>query len=635
MTRRFFSKSEKNELYAMADGHCQECGIELERGWHADHVLPYSEGGPTWVGNGAALCPTCNHKKGNKIMTQFTPRPFQSEMANTVINRWLSGESVTVAQVAPGSGKTIAAQLAVNAMMEKAGRPIFVQWFAPRVNLCEQAAESWAYHQPMLSPHGSTRLSEPNNATPLRDPADAGYVTTYSALTSQPKIHLDWARSNSGQFVMVVDEAQILGDNEQGGTAAAEAVARIMEHALHVIVMTGTPYRSDNKPILGATYSEPDPDGRRVLLPQARSTYLDGVALGYLRPVEIRMTDYDVSYPDGTTVALEDYEEGMRAIVSKDAVMAHVARSVADDVMRLKALDSRYCGLIACDLQQHADRVTALLEREYPQLRIVKAISNEGPIGKRVLSDFRKGVGDLLVTCEMAYVGYDHKPISAVGVLTSKRWTGYLEQLVARGLRSTDFDRAGHMCRITIPNDPKARAFADKLRTDAEHGMAEAAGTGSGGTGPNDPQMPPALALLWTGMKFMGMTADQDIADADRATLISAVADQEGIGYVPITKLSALIDRVSQGVSALPVETAAQETDRLEREINEWAKDYAKSRTRDSFSNETWAQAHREFYNEIHRRSGRRWFTGKGRRRTIADLQACHSVAFTIARDAA
>jgi hypothetical protein len=65
--RRLFSDKQRQAIYLAANGRCQQCGIQLEAGWHADHVVPHSKGGPTDIANGAALCPTCNITKSNKM----------------------------------------------------------------------------------------------------------------------------------------------------------------------------------------------------------------------------------------------------------------------------------------------------------------------------------------------------------------------------------------------------------------------------------------------------------------------------------------------------------------------------------------------------------------------------------------
>lgn len=67
--RRRFSLNERRALALMADFECAECGLPLEPGWHADHVNPYSKGGPTSVTNGQALCGPCNLRKSDTSPT--------------------------------------------------------------------------------------------------------------------------------------------------------------------------------------------------------------------------------------------------------------------------------------------------------------------------------------------------------------------------------------------------------------------------------------------------------------------------------------------------------------------------------------------------------------------------------------
>lgn len=66
--KRTFDYLQKAEIFARDGGRCQGvyCGgktIEDDR-WHADHIVPWIQGGRTTVDNGQTLCPMCNLKKG-------------------------------------------------------------------------------------------------------------------------------------------------------------------------------------------------------------------------------------------------------------------------------------------------------------------------------------------------------------------------------------------------------------------------------------------------------------------------------------------------------------------------------------------------------------------------------------------
>lgn len=50
-------------IFARQKNKCAECGINLSRGHHIDHIQPLSRGGSNWPKNLQALCPTCNLQK--------------------------------------------------------------------------------------------------------------------------------------------------------------------------------------------------------------------------------------------------------------------------------------------------------------------------------------------------------------------------------------------------------------------------------------------------------------------------------------------------------------------------------------------------------------------------------------------
>lgn len=64
MARRRFGSASRVALFLVASGRCAQCGARLDPGWHADHVEPVRDGGPTEPANGQALCPGCNLRKG-------------------------------------------------------------------------------------------------------------------------------------------------------------------------------------------------------------------------------------------------------------------------------------------------------------------------------------------------------------------------------------------------------------------------------------------------------------------------------------------------------------------------------------------------------------------------------------------
>ncbi|WP_370092540.1 HNH endonuclease [Streptacidiphilus sp. MAP12-20] len=80
--------AQRQVLYRQAEGLSRHCGHELDLGWHADHRVPWADGGRTTVENGQALCAACNLAKGRDMAfrDEFRPRPFELEVAVQVLD---------------------------------------------------------------------------------------------------------------------------------------------------------------------------------------------------------------------------------------------------------------------------------------------------------------------------------------------------------------------------------------------------------------------------------------------------------------------------------------------------------------------------------------------------------------------
>ena len=72
--QRLFTHDQKAAIFRKAGGKCvnasgnPDCVSDCQwNNFHADHIVPFAKGGRTTVENGQLLCPSCNHKKSDKI----------------------------------------------------------------------------------------------------------------------------------------------------------------------------------------------------------------------------------------------------------------------------------------------------------------------------------------------------------------------------------------------------------------------------------------------------------------------------------------------------------------------------------------------------------------------------------------
>jgi superfamily II DNA or RNA helicase len=499
--RRRFTDREKAAIYAAAGGRCQcagcdACGLHgcdapLAEGWHADHDFPWSKGGKTRLTNGRALCPPCNRKKGSHVQYRdtFQPRPFQREVVNSVLDGMASGRRTTIVLASPGSGKTLAYQaVATYAYRERLADLIAV--FVPRIVLAQQCETDWMARHPVTGAYSGNfelfddrsrfgKIPHVLNRAPLTPPdqGGVGFVSTYSSLVTS-QVFEDWAMEHRGRFLLIADEAQFCGAGENG-TRAGALITSLHELAAHTLLLTGTPYRSDGQRLVLAEYDEADEEGKQRLLHNAKADYRDGVREGYLRRFEATLHNARVRWKhvDNTVTEYDLATRGgdLPDVLRKPEVWEPIADGVVAAVREKQKVHPEYRGLISCMEQNDAKRVYRYLVGKYEGLRVHKAISEDGPQSEHELKAFKaKNGGDILVTVRKAFIGYDCKQITVVGILTHYRDWGHLEQLVGRGLRMWDGTAARpQSCRVIAPDDPQMTEFISFMRGESEQGLRE------------------------------------------------------------------------------------------------------------------------------------------------------------------
>lgn len=429
---------------------------------------------------------------------EFIPRPFQANLNNRVLERISAGEDRTVVLASPGSGKTLAYQSLATQLIRE-GLIDYIAVFAPRTALAEQCEIGWMTTDANGHVTGGLcelfdatkrlgKIRHRVNETPLIPSSErgSGFVATYSALVTNEALFSRWASRHQGRFLLIADEAQFCGDDDQegGGTRAGELVKKLHEHALHTLLLTGTPYRADNQKLILADYEPHKDSGKERLVRHAEATYIDGIAEGYLRTFEMKLTDARISKrtmsdPEAGRADsllefnLSDDGSELRAALRDERTWKPLVDLVVRSIRDKQKFNPAYRGLISCMQQTEARKVVKYLEETHPELRGGLAVSAEAGNASRALADFKVKPMDLLVTVRMAFIGYDCPEITVVGVLTNYRDVGHLQQLVGRGLRVWKEGPPARQqsCIIVAPDDPKMQNFLNVLRDEEMQGL--------------------------------------------------------------------------------------------------------------------------------------------------------------------
>lgn len=484
-------------------------------------------------------------------------------MLDTVLDRIAQDHRTTLADCAPGSGKTYGSQNVMNELFRE-GRIGTAAIFTPRLNLVSQYERAWARDCKTFAPPRMGKLEATANTTPLVHPDSFGYAATYQALTRQPNLHVDRARQYAGRFLLVCDEAQFLGIEGDlgGGTKAARLVQELSGYAFHTLVMTGTKYRSDRGRIFGGVYSPPDALGYIRLLADVESTYREGVTEEYLRPFQGELRDAEMTWKwaDGEQerLSLSEDPDALYRFVQQPEVWQPKLDATVERVRFVQQLASEHCGLVAFSSQAAVEEGARYLRSRHRGVRFLIAKSEDGREAVENLAEFKRGGYDLLLTVNMAYIGYDHPAITVVCPLTNYRWPGYLFQLCARGMRAWEgLPYNQQRVHIIAPQDPKMVEFLEWLRAESDAGLRERGGGPPGP--PRKPRLGYAEDVAVHDPSAVGYDPSGDLS-ADQYQRVRSVVAKHGLAGIPETGLWAAIKELREEQAQQPAPSVAVAT---------------------------------------------------------------------------
>lgn len=409
--------------------------------------------------NGQALCPDCNLKKGNRIMT----RGWQQSALQKFI---ASNTPDFLVTATPGAGKTRFALSAAKELFD-IGAVARVIVVCPTRHLRKQWKTAAHEHYGIqLDPrfengHGAIALDV------------HGVVVTYAAVASQPKLYRKL--TSDRRTLVILDEVHHAGERKTWGDGLVDA----FEPAVRRLLLSGTPFRSDSNPIPFVRY-EPGPDG----LPRSQADYAYdyGRAMndGVVRAVAFTALDGQAKWRDAGVIvegalSNEDEEQAKRAlqtVLKPDGPWIGSVLVKADaELTRVRETVPDAGGLVVAPGQYEA-RCYAQTLRGICGEEVAVAISDE-PDASDIISRFEAGRGRWLVAVQMVSEGVDI-PRLAVGVYASNISTRmFFRQVVGRFVRTRGED--DELCAsLFVPSVPRLLAHAQEIEQERDHALSEA-----------------------------------------------------------------------------------------------------------------------------------------------------------------
>ena len=360
---------------------------------------------------------------------------------------WRSGPFLIAA--APGAGKTRPALVLARELLRR-GEAERVAVVCPTAPLTRQ----WA------AAAGRIGLSLEPDGPRLRTTGDfQGVAITYARAAA---VSAAYARECTRRTLVIADEVHHLGDELAWGTGFSKAFAA----ADRTLLLSGTPFRSDDAPIPGISY---DPEGFAV--PDYSYSYAEAIRDGACRRVAFVPFDGTLVWRNGEETVESSFAEEVSARERGRRYRTAISTELPEGLPRILRQADRKLTEVRAD--GHRDAGGLVVAADSAHARVIagtlREISGESPTivlhqdsgAHERLRSFAGGRGRWIVAVNMVSEGVD-VPRLRVGVYATTAKTAMIfRQIVGRFVR-TGSGTDGESW-LFLPAEPVLRAHAAKI----------------------------------------------------------------------------------------------------------------------------------------------------------------------------
>jgi len=401
-----------------------------------------------------------SHVRSRKLAPWPADRPLRAWQAAAVAAVEAAGGDAFLASATPAAGKTTFGLCVAHRMLSR-GAVARVVVVAPTTHICRQWAADAARYGIDLEPN------RPNAEG--GEPGDRhGVAVTYQTVAAGSAVHRKRALAVS--TLLIADEPHHMGEHAAWGRTAVQAFGS----ARRKLLLSGTPFRSDNTPIPWITYDE-----EGVSCADFSYSYTQALHDRVCRPVTFCTYDGDMEWmSDGRrrradfSVVLPAAESARRLRTALDPEGEWITEVLRDADRRLGDLRAGEHpgagGLVIAADMEHADRLAGRMERVTGARPPV--VTSDDPHASARIAAFAASREPWLVSVLMVSEGVDI-PRLRVGVYaTPARTELFFRQVIGRFIRRTP-GLGEQMSWVFLPSDPKLKALAATVEEERRHAL--------------------------------------------------------------------------------------------------------------------------------------------------------------------
>ncbi len=435
-------------------------GVSL-KGMHADHQTPKSKGGTNHITNCKIMNPKLNIMKSNKT---HAPRRWQKEFKTVYFSK---DKKHFLCSALPAGGKTWAALWVANEWMSLGtNRQIIV--IVPSINLKHQWSAE-AKEQFGLD----IKAKEMQHLT--KDEYD-GYVSTYAALKGISGEALKW-HCNKRETMLILDEPHHCSEENVWGVSVKEQFADA-DKLKKVLMLTGTPFRSDGFPIPFVDYdangvSEADftYDYPRALSDRVVRYIKFSFEKGRYASLDLRSGSIDEKVVD-LNISIDEAKERLADIldVNHDYVKGIISLA-HEKLMNVRKKIPNAAAMAMCYDINHAQGIARAIEKITGCKPSV--IVSDQDVETDTIVNFRKSKREWIVSVKKISEGVSINRLQVLCYFTTYTTDLFVRQALGRVMRvarkepeynsRNPLHKEDATCYVYLPSDPRLYLCAQNI----------------------------------------------------------------------------------------------------------------------------------------------------------------------------
>lgn len=352
-------------------------------------------------------------------------RQWQAECAQKVISTFNQGKNNFFCLATPGAGKSIMAAEVGKRLIEN-DQIEFIICFAPSINICEGLKRTFTSH-----------LNRSFNGLL----GSIGQSLTYQSMLHQQDEF--WEIINSNRVLVVFDEIHHCEGISPtlSNSWGFKILEKIKAQANYTLCLSGTPWRSNNSPIVLGKYVEPDYELECDYIYGFKQAIKDNIC----RNPRIVLIDNDRISVGKEKESFEDYhsvKELLRksnhpyqAILRNHLALKELLSRANKKLNEIRAFNSNAAGLIVASSVDHAKDICRILSTMGEATVMVSYKNNDAA---RVINSFRTDTEKWIVSIGMISEGTDIPRLQVCCHLSRVKTELHFRQVLGRILRKSN-----------------------------------------------------------------------------------------------------------------------------------------------------------------------------------------------------